>query len=62
MRSDLPGQLDLPDTAADNAGLVKLMASAPLRAPKPQQPCDIGLWSDDARQIDLLDLTARTKL
>ena len=22
---------------------------------KPQQPCDIGLWSDDALQLDLIE-------
>jgi hypothetical protein len=30
-------------------------ADAPMLAPKPQQPCDVGLFSDDARQTDLTD-------
>lgn len=55
-RVDLPGQLDLPDTGPNLAGLAKLRAAAPMRPDQPQKPCDIGLFSDDARQIDLEDL------
>lgn len=28
----------------------------PKLAPKPQQPCDIGLFSDDAAQLDLVEM------
>jgi len=27
---------------------------------QPQQPCDIGLFGDDAAQLDLIDLTNRS--
>jgi hypothetical protein len=30
-------------------------AAKPLRPTKPQEPCDVGLFSDDPRQIDLED-------
>jgi hypothetical protein len=51
----LPGQLQLPDTAEDKAGQVKRLAGKPLRPTKEQKPCDLGLFSDDARQVDLED-------
>jgi hypothetical protein len=51
-----PRQADLPQTEADHAGLAKQRASEPLRPNKPQAACDVGLFSDDARQIDLEDL------
>jgi hypothetical protein len=34
-------------------------ANAPLQASKAQQPCDHGLFSDDARQLDICDLLGR---
>jgi hypothetical protein len=43
-------------TAPNPAGLARKLASEPLRAAKPQAACDVGLFSDDARQIDLEDL------
>ena len=50
-RVDLPGQLELPDTPrASNA---KHLAAAPMRPDKPQQPCDVGLFGDDASQTEL---------
>ena len=56
MRNTLPGQLDLPDTAERMAELARNKAAAPLMAPKPQQPCDIGLFSDEANQTDLIEM------
>jgi hypothetical protein len=48
--SDLPGQFDLPGTES------KLNPNAiPNRFPI-QLACDVGLFSDDKNQIDLLDL------
>jgi hypothetical protein len=44
------------ETAPDPAGLAKQRAREPLRPNKPQAACDVGLFSDDARQIDLEDL------
>jgi hypothetical protein len=54
-------QTSLPSTGPDLAGLARLKAAAPLKPRKPQETCDIGLFSDDARQIDLIDLTRRQK-
>lgn len=56
MRSTLPGQFDLPQTSPDLAGLARLKAKAPLRPNKPQFACDIGLFSDDANQTDLIEM------
>jgi hypothetical protein len=47
-------QTELPGTAADVAGLLRLKAAAPIKPRKPQQPCDVGLFSDDADQLDLV--------
>jgi len=34
-------------------------ADKPLRPKMPQRPCDIGLFSDEAAQTDLVDLARR---
>ena len=44
---------------ASDAATVRRAASKPLQARVPQQPCDIGLFSDDAAQTDLLDVIER---
>lgn len=36
--------------------LAKRKAREPLRPRKPQLPCDVGLFGDDADQVDLMDL------
>lgn len=51
-----PRQMNLPQTAKDQAGLVKLLAAQPLRPRKAQAPCDVGLFSDEADQLDLASL------
>jgi hypothetical protein len=51
-----PRQMNLPQTAKDQAGLVKLLAAQLLRARKAQAPCDVGLFSDEADQLDLASL------
>ena len=56
MRRTLPGQLDKPQTETRLAELVRLKASAPMRAARPQLPADVGLFSDDALQADLVDM------
>jgi len=56
MRSTIPGQFDMPQTEARAADLAKLKAAAPLRPAKPQAPCDVGLFSDDAAQMDLIEM------
>lgn len=55
------GQFSIPGTAPDVAGAVQRAADAPLKPAKPQEPCDLGLFSDSPRQLDLVTLanTAR---
>lgn len=49
MKHTLPGQLDLPETPKQPA--------KPMAKPLPeQQPCDVGLFSDDAKQLDLINI------
>lgn len=49
-------QLRIDGTAPDPAGLAKRLAAAPMRPSKPQAPCDVGLFSDDADQLDLVEM------
>lgn len=53
-RSDV--QTSLPGTSADIAGLLRLKAAAPIKPRKAQDACDIGLFSDDADQLDLVEM------
>lgn len=39
---------------ATTAEVAQQRAAAPLRPSKPQQACDVGLFSDDAAQLDLV--------
>jgi hypothetical protein len=39
--------------AADQRALAERLWSAPVLAPAPQKPCDVGLFSDDSKQGDL---------
>jgi hypothetical protein len=52
-RSDLPGQLELPDTGERTAALARLKAAAPLRPTALQTPCDIGLFAPADTQAGL---------
>lgn len=54
MRSDLPGQMEIPGTEEKPSGLARIKSAEPLRAPRPQEPCDIGLFAD-RRQSDLFE-------
>ena len=45
---------ELPGCSPDVKGLLTLKARAPMRPGKPQQACDIGLFSDDADQLNLV--------
>src|SRR5690242_18274331 len=56
VRHTLPGQLDMPQTEERLADLARLKAAAPMRPTKPQMPCDVGLFSDEADQIDLIEM------
>lgn len=49
-------QFDLPDTGPDVAGLLRIKSAAPIKPVVPQQPCDIGLFSDEADQLDLCEM------
>lgn len=49
-------QLAMPGTSPDVGGLLRLKAKAPMMAPRPQRPCDIGLFSDEADQLDLCEM------
>jgi hypothetical protein len=42
-----------------DAAMARRAADAPLKPRVSQQPCDIGLFSDDAAQVDLLHLIGR---
>jgi len=53
-------QCVLPGAECREAGRAQRAADKPLMARVPQRPCDIGLFSDDAAQADLLDLIGRT--
>jgi hypothetical protein len=44
---------------AGDAAMARRAADAPLRPRVPQQPCDLGLFSDDAAQVDLLHRIGR---
>lgn len=58
----LPGQMTLPGCGdATQRELAERRAREGLKARKPQNPCDMGLFSDTAAQVDLVDLIAKTK-
>lgn len=39
----------------DPAGLARKLAREPMRPAKPQSACDVGLFSDERDQADLVD-------
>lgn len=49
-------QPSFPGTAADVGGLLRIKAAAPIKPRKPQSPCDHGLFSDEADQLDLVEM------
>lgn len=54
----LPGQLTMlgGDPATDAKAVAEREWHAPLKPPKSQKPCDVGLFSDDAAQLDLVEM------
>lgn len=42
--------------ARDQKTIAERKWQAPSKAPKPQKACDIGLFSDDASQLDLVEM------
>ena len=55
MKHNLPGQLDMPIPEGQGADSKRPAILAPLRPTVAQQPMDIGIFSDDRLQIDLID-------
>lgn len=45
---------EMPGCSPDIKGLLRIKAAAPIKPAKPQKACDIGLFSDDADQLDLV--------
>lgn len=46
----------LPGAERDLPGLARKLASEPLKASKPQLPCDHGLFGDEHLQLDLVEM------
>ena len=55
-------QIDLPGCEPDQAGALQRKADAPLKPRKPQEPCDLGLFSDENKQADLIDQLRKPKI
>lgn len=49
----------IPGAGPQVAELIRRRASAPLKPSKPQAACDVGLFSDDSAQLDLVDLARK---
>jgi hypothetical protein len=49
-------QIAMLGMSPDVGGLLRQKAAAPIKPRKPQVPCDIGLFSDDADQMDLVEM------
>lgn len=47
-------QAEMPGTAPDVGGLLRIKAAAQVKPAKPQKRCDVGLFSDDADQLKLV--------
>ena len=59
--SYLPGQADLPQTAPTDSQWLASQSAKLIKANKPQLACDVGLFSDDRNQLDLLERATKTK-
>ena len=58
----LPGQLELPQCEHEPSKLLlQRRANAPLQPTKPQRPMNVGLFGDDAAQIDIETLIRKAK-
>jgi transcriptional regulator len=51
-------EIEIPGAQPDVAGLLKRKAAEPIKPRVAQRSCDVGLFSDNAAQIDLVDLLA----
>jgi hypothetical protein len=54
--STVIGRASIPGTGPDVGGMLQRKADARLQPRKPQVGCDIGLFSDDAAQLDLIEM------
>lgn len=53
----LPGQTELPGAEPTPVRQqLERKAAAPLKPRKPQRSCDVGLFSDEAAQLDLVEM------
>lgn len=50
------GQFEIAGAGHDLAGLARKRAAEPIKPSKPQEPCDIGLFSDESSQLDLVEM------
>lgn len=55
MKRKQQSQVELPGCEPDVAGALQRKADAPLKPRKLQEPCDLGLFSDENKQVDLTD-------
>lgn len=56
MTNPFPGIVPPPESAAR---AIQRKANAPLKPKAEQKPCDVGLFSDDRDQLDLVDQARR---
>jgi hypothetical protein len=54
-----PQQTELPGIAPDIGGTLARKVTAPLKPTKPQEPCDVGLFGDNAAQLDLVEMALK---
>ena len=56
MKHNLPGQLEIPAISSLPGDQLAVKSAARLVGVLPQKPCDHGLFSDEALQIDLIEM------
>jgi len=56
MGTPMPVLIELNSLAADQKTVAERKWRAGLKPAKPQRACDIGLFSDDAAQLDLVEM------
>ena len=56
MKKKRQAQVELFGCEPDLSGALQRRADALLKASKPQEPCDVGLFSDESKQVDLVDM------
>ena len=55
MKKKRQAQVEMFGCEPDIGGAVQRRADAPLKPAMPQEPCDAGLFGDDANQTDLIE-------